>query len=361
MSSNSFGKLFKMTSWGESHGKAVGVVVDGAPAGILLNESIIDSYLSRRRVGQSDITSQRKEDDKSEILSGIFEGKTTGAPISIIVKNSDAKSSDYDQIKDLFRPSHADYTYRQKYGIVDYRGGGRSSARETIARVAAGAIADQILKLHKIQVFAHVIQVKDIVATKFEFDQINKNDVRCADKDAAAKMIEVIKEARSNQDSVGAIVEVVARNVKVGLGEPIYDKLDANLAKALISINAIKGVEIGSGFRLVNMYGSESNDQMDLDESGNVKFLSNNSGGIDGGISNGNDIVAKVVCKPTPSISREQKSINSKFEKRTIKIKGRHDPCVAPRAVPVIESMVALVLVDHMMVANKDKLLKGEL
>lgn len=350
-----------MTSWGESHGKAVGVVVDGAPAGILLNESIIDSYLSRRRVGQSDITSQRKEDDKSEILSGIFEGKTTGAPISIIVKNSDAKSSDYDQIKDLFRPSHADYTYRQKYGIVDYRGGGRSSARETIARVAAGAIADQILKLHKIQVFAHVIQVKDIVATKFEFDQINKNDVRCADKDAAAKMIEVIKEARSNQDSVGAIVEVVARNVKVGLGEPIYDKLDANLAKALISINAIKGVEIGSGFRLVNMYGSESNDQMDLDESGNVKFLSNNSGGIDGGISNGNDIVAKVVCKPTPSISREQKSINSKFEKRTIKIKGRHDPCVAPRAVPVIESMVALVLVDHMMVANKDKLLKGEL
>ena len=348
MAGNSLGVQFRITTWGESHGPAIGVVIDGCPAGLPISEADIQSELDRRRVGQSAVTSQRKESDTGKILSGVFEGKTTGAPIHIEIANSDAHSSDYDKIKDLYRPGHADYTYIQKYGLRDHRGGGRASARETAARVAAGAVAGVLLKIFRIDVYGYTTKINNIIAEKFDRAAIETNDVRCADEDAAAKMISAIHEARKDGDSLGGIIEVCADGVPAGLGEPVYDRLDADLAKALMSINAVKGVEIGSGFSVADMRGSENNDQMRSGDDG-PQFLSNNSGGIDGGISNGNQIIARVALKPTPSILKEQQTIDSDGSDATVSTEGRHDPCICPRAVPVAEAMVKVVLADHLL------------
>ncbi len=348
MAGNSFGTQFRITTWGESHGPAIGVVIDGCPAGLDVSEDVIQKELDRRRVGQSDITSQRHEPDKCAILSGVFEGKTTGAPMHIEIQNKDANSSAYDSIKDKFRPAHADYTYTQKYGHRDHRGGGRSSARETACRVAAGAVAKVFLKSQGIDVFAHTVQIHDVKAETFDRSVIETNDVRCADMKAAARMVEKIKETRKEGDSVGGIIEVLATGVPAGLGEPVYDRFDADLAKALMSINAVKGVETGSGFSSAGMKGSENNDQM-LIVGGKPAFESNNSGGIDGGITNGNTITARIVVKPTASISKEQRTIDKEGFETTIKVEGRHDPCICPRAVPVAEAMMRLTLVDHIL------------
>ncbi|MDH5755169.1 MAG: chorismate synthase [Nitrospinota bacterium] len=346
MAGNTFGKQFTVTTWGESHGPAVGVVIDGCPAGVKISPDAIQTQLDRRRPGQSAITTQRGESDMAIIMSGVFDGITTGAPIHIMIKNMAAKSRDYDDIKDLFRPSHADYGYHMKYGIRDHRGGGRSSARETACRVAAGAVASALLGPMGVDVYAHVVSVKDIQATVFERDQIEKNPVRCADPEAAARMEELIMAARKDGDSVGGIIEIRAEGVPAGLGEPVYDRLDADLAKALMSINAVKGVEIGAGFAATLHSGSQNNDQMRITD-GRPTFQSNNSGGIDGGISNSNTIVARIAVKPTPSILKEQKTINTSMEETSLKVEGRHDPCVLPRAVPVAEAMTLITLADH--------------
>lgn len=348
MAGNSFGTQFRITTWGESHGPAVGVVIDGCPAGIELDEKKIQKQLDRRRVGQSAITSQRQEPDKAKILSGVFEGKTTGAPIQIEIENKDADSSSYDKIKNVFRPGHADFTYTKKYGIRDHRGGGRSSARETACRVAGGAVAREFLKTHGIYVFAHTVQVSNIKATKFDASVIEKNDVRCADKVAAKKMVERILEVRKDGDSVGGIIEVRGIGVPAGLGEPVFDKINADLAKAFMSINAVKGVEIGSGFSAVELTGSEHNDPMRI-RGAKPAFLTNHSGGIDGGISNGNEIVVRIALKATPSILKEQQTLDINEKETTITVEGRHDPCVVPRAVPVAEAMMLLTLADHLL------------
>lgn len=347
MSGNSFGTLFRITTWGESHGEAIGVTVDGCPAGLPISPGDIQKEVDRRRVGQSAIVSQRKEPDQVEILSGLFQGKTTGAPISILIRNQDARAKDYEKIKNLFRPGHADYTYFEKYRHRDYRGGGRSSARETACRVAAGAVAKLILSREGIDVFAHTVQIGNIVATAFDRDQIEKNDTRCADAEAAEKMRRKILAIRKKGDSLGGIVEVRATGVPPGLGEPVYDRLDADLAKALMSINAVKGVEIGEGFRSASLTGSTCNDGMRV-RRGKVTYTSNHAGGILGGISNGNDVVARIVIKPTSSISLPQKTIDTKRRNTIIRTEGRHDPCICPRAVPIAEAMTALVLVDHL-------------
>jgi chorismate synthase len=347
MAGNSFGTLFRITTWGESHGEAIGVTIDGCPAGLDLKPEEIQKEVDRRRVGQSAIVSQRKEPDRVEILSGVFEGKTTGAPISILIRNVDARSKDYESIKNLFRPGHADYTYFAKYGHRDHRGGGRSSARETACRVAAGAVAKKILAREGIDVFAHTVQIEKVTAKTFRRDQIEKNDVRCADPAAAEKMRRKILAARKRGDSVGGIIEVRATGVPAGLGDPVYDKLDADLAKALMGINAVKGVEIGEGFHSAVLTGSTSNDGMRV-EKGKIRFTSNRAGGIVGGISNGNDVVARIAVKPTSSISIPQESISVQKKNVTIRTEGRHDPCICPRAVPIAEAMTALVLVDHL-------------
>lgn len=349
MAGNSFGVQFKITTWGESHGPAIGVVIDGCPAGLPIADNDIQVELDRRRVGQSSVTSQRKEPDTGVIMSGVFEGVTTGAPIHIEIKNKDAAPSAYDEIKDKFRPGHADYTYTRKYGLRDHKGGGRSSARETAARVAAGAVAGLILKSVGIDVFGHTTKIYDIEAQKFDRAVIETNDVRCADEGAAKKMIDAIVTARKEKDSLGGVVEVVAKNVPAGLGEPVYDKLDADIAKALMSINAVKGVEIGAGFLASKLTGAQNNDEMRKGDDGAPVFLSNNSGGIDGGISNGNTIIARIAVKPPPSILKEQKTIDTNGDDTTIITEGRHDPCVCPRAVPVAEAMVKIVLVDHLL------------
>ncbi|MDH4184364.1 MAG: chorismate synthase [Nitrospinota bacterium] len=346
MGGNSIGKQFTVTTWGESHGPAVGVVVDGCPAGIALSEAMIQVQLDRRRPGQSAISTQRMEGDVGVIMSGVFEGVTTGAPIHIMIKNMQAKSRDYEALKSLFRPSHADYGYQMKYGVRDWRGGGRSSARETACRVAAGAVARALLAPVGVDVFAHVISVKDIHAETFDRSQIEKNIVRCADAQAAQRMEELIMAARKDGDSVGGVIEARAEGAPAGLGEPVFDRLDADLAKALMSINAVKGVEIGSGFGAGLNFGSQNNDQMRMAD-GRPVFMSNNSGGIDGGISNGNTIIARLAVKPTPSILKEQMTINSSFEEATVKVEGRHDPCVLPRAAPVAEAMMLITLADH--------------
>ena len=350
MASNSFGKIFSYTTWGESHGKAIGCVLDGVPPLISLTEKDIQFYLNKRRPGKSKYTSQRKEEDKVEILSGTFEGKTTGHPISLIIHNHDQRSKDYSEIKDIFRPGHADYTYWSKYGIRDYRGGGRSSARETAMRVAAGAVARKIieLKLKKFEIKGSLIQIGNskINYNNWDSNFIDKNEFFCPDKDIIPTWEKIINDARKNGSSLGAIIEIVAKGIPPGLGEPIYEKLDSDLAKAMMSINAVKGVEIGNGFNSVNESGISNVDEMRIKNNTPV-FTSNNNGGILGGISTGQDIIVRFCVKPTSSIISAKKTINTDFKETNVTTKGRHDPCVGIRAVPVGEAMMATTLADH--------------
>jgi chorismate synthase len=344
---NSFGELFRITTWGESHGPAIGVVVDGCPAGLTLSAEDIQHDLNRRRVGQSQVTSSRQEEDRVEILSGVFQGMTCGTPISLLMWNKDADSSKYEPIKDIYRPGHADFTYEVKYGVRDYRGGGRSSARETACRVAAAAIAKKLLSTIGVRVYGFTRQVGDIEAPNVDLAEIEQNPVRCPDREAAKQMEAVILAAKAEGDSVGGIVEVVATGVPLGLGEPVYDRLDADLAKAVMSINAVKGMEIGLGFRSVTLRGSEHNDAFYTDASGRIRTRTNHAGGMLGGISNGEDLVVRLVVKPPSSISKSQRSVTKTGTGVDLEVHGRHDPCLCPRAVPVAEAMVALVLADH--------------
>lgn len=348
MPGNSFGHIFRISTWGESHGESVGVIVDGCPAGLPLSPKDIQKELDRRRTGQSKVTTTRKEPDQIRIMSGVFEGKTTGTPIAMMVENQDADSSKYELIKDLYRPGHADYTYDMKYGFRDHRGGGRSSARETVGRVAAGAIAKKLLARRKIKVFAYTKQIGDLVAKKIDPKEIEKNIVRCPDKKVAEKMVDAIMKVRKQGDSLGGVIEVVAQGIPAGLGEPVFDRLDADLAKALMCLPAVKGVEVGIGFEAARLRGSQCNDVF-LKKGKKITTRTNNAGGILGGISNGNDIVLRMVVKPTSSINREQDTVNQQGRKSKIRVEGRHDPCVAPRAVPMAETMVALVLIDHLL------------
>lgn len=342
MSGSTFGQIFRVTTFGESHGVALGAIVDGCPAGLPLTEEDLQKDLDRRKPGQSKLVTQRKESDKVAILSGTFEGKSTGTPIALIIYNEDAKSKDYEQIKNLFRPGHADYTYFKKYGFRDYRGGGRASARETVARVAAGAVARKLLSQQGIEIIGYVTQVGPVKIRKIDYSQIRQNALFCPDADAALEMEKVIRQVQSEKDSIGAMVEVVAKGVPAGLGEPVFDKLDAVLAGAMMSINAVKGVEIGSGFKVVEMKGSQNCDPITP-----TGFKSNNAGGILGGISNGDEIVVRMAIKPTSSIAIDQETIDIEGRPATISTKGRHDPCVGLRAVPIAEAMMALVLVDY--------------
>ena len=353
MSSNSIGKIFSFSTWGESHGKAIGCIIDGVPSNIELSEKDIQPYLDLRKPGQSKYTTQRKEDDKIEILSGVFDGKTTGHPISLIIYNNDQRSKDYSDIKDKFRPGHADFTYWKKYGIRDYRGGGRSSARETAMRVAAGAVARKVIwkKINnKVKITGALIQIGN---SKINYDNWNeshiyKNDFFCPDEKIIPIWQDLITQARKDGSSLGAIIEVRASGVPAGLGEPIYDKLDSDIAKALMTINAVKGVEIGNGFGSVNEDGKTNVDEMSIKD-GKPAFLSNNNGGILGGISSGQDIICRFVVKPTSSISTERKTIDINLQETTISTKGRHDPCVGIRAVPVGEAMIATTIADHIL------------
>lgn len=354
MAGNSFGHLFKLTTFGESHGKAIGGIIDGCPAGLEIDLAAVQHDLDRRRPGQSAITTQRKEPDTVEFYSGIFEGKTTGTPIGFAIHNTNQKSKDYSHIKDSYRPSHADYVYDQKYGFRDYRGGGRSSARETASRVVAGAIAKQLLK--GVQISAFVTQVGELKLKKpyqeLDFANIEKNAVRCPDPEMAAEMEAYIKNIKKQGDTIGGVVTCVAQNVPVGLGEPVFDKLHADLGKAMLSINAVKGFEYGSGFAGVAMKGSEHNDAFNTDGS----TTTNHSGGVQGGISNGMDIYFNVAFKPVATVLQGYETINKKGEKVETQGKGRHDPCVVPRAVPIVEAMTALVLADHWLLARTNKL-----
>ncbi|MGY0392389.1 chorismate synthase [Bizionia sp. KMM 8389] len=345
MAGNSFGNLFKLTTFGESHGVAIGGVVDGCPSGLELDFNAIQDELNRRRPGQSDIVTQRKEPDTVAFLSGIFEGKTTGTPIGFSIQNANQKSKDYSHIKDVYRPSHADYTYDKKYGVRDYRGGGRSSARETASRVVAGAIAKQFLK--DIKISAYTSSVGDIFLEKpyqdLDFSKIESNAIRCPDTETANRMIAKVKEIRKEGNTIGGTITCVLQNVPVGLGEPVFDKLHAELGKAMLSINAVKGFEYGSGFCGAKMTGTEHNDLFNTD--GSTK--TNLSGGIQGGISNGMDIYFRVAFKPVATVIQDQEALNSKGEIVDMQGKGRHDPCVVPRAVPIVEAMAALVLADY--------------
>ncbi len=343
MSGNSIGKLFKVTTFGESHGIALGCVVDGVPPGLALTESDMQHDLDRRRPGSSRYTTQRREADQVKILSGVFDGVTTGTSIGLMIENTDQRSQDYSKIKDIFRPSHADYTYQKKYGIRDYRGGGRSSARETAMRVAAGAIAKKYLneKLG-ITIRGYLAQMGDIECQLRDWQQVEQNSFFCADESKLEQLDELLRKLKKEGDSIGAKVTVVAENVPVGLGEPVFDKLDAELAHALMSINAVKGVEIGDGFAVITKRGSENRDEISPEG-----FLSNHAGGILGGISSGQTILANIALKPTPSIEIAGRSINVQGEAVEVSTHGRHDPCVGIRAVPIAEAMVAIVLMDH--------------
>jgi chorismate synthase len=349
MSGNSFGRLFRVTSFGESHGPAIGCVIDGVPPRLPLAEADIQVWLDRRRPGQSRFTTQRREPDRVQILSGIFEGLTTGAPIGLMILNEDARPKDYAATKDLFRPGHADYTYQAKYGIRDYRGGGRSSARETAMRVAAGAIARKVLG-DAVRIRAALVQVgpHPIDRSRWDWDEIERNPFWSPDAQAAGTWAAFLDEKRKQGSSAGGIVEVVASGVPAGLGAPVFDRLDADLAKALMSIPAVKGVEIGAGFAAAAMSGPEHNNGMRMRD-GAVMFLSNNAGGVLGGISSGQDIVSRIAIKPTSSVLMSQQSVTVQGEDAEISTKGRHDPCVAIRGVPVAEAMVALVLADHLL------------
>lgn len=349
--SNKFGTKFSFTTFGESHGKAIGCVIDGCPSMIELCEDDIQNDLNRRKPGQSKFTTQRQEDDKVEILSGVFEGKTTGTPIALLIHNQDQKSKDYSEIQDKFRPSHADYTYFMKYGIRDYRGGGRSSARETAMRVAAGAVAKKITAQNNIEIYGYLTQIgeKKINYDNFDLNEINNNPFFCPDKNAAKEFEDYLTEIRKNGDSIGAVIEVVAKNVPAGLGEPIYDKLDARLAYAMMSINAVKSVEIGIGNEAASKKGSQLADEMWM-ENNKLHFSSNHSGGILGGISSGQDLVVRFAVKPTSSILIPRKTVDIYGKNTEIITKGRHDPCVGIRAVPVGEAMMACVLADFLLI-----------
>jgi chorismate synthase len=356
---NSFGKLFKITTFGESHGLALGVIIEGCPAGLKIDEEKIRLEMQRRKPGQSKITTQRKEEDEIQILSGVFEGRTTGTPIGIVIPNSDQKSKDYSHISDKFRPSHADYTYYEKYGLRDYRGGGRSSARETAARVAAGAIAKQLLETLGVRIQAYVSQVGELTLEKkyqeLDLSKAEENIIRCPDPETAEKMIALIDQVRLERDTIGGVVTCVIRNTPVGIGEPVFDRLHAELGKAMLSINAVKGFEYGSGFEGVKMRGSQHNDSI-VKEGDKIHTVTNHSGGIQGGISNGEDIYFRVAFKPVATIMQDQESLNEAGESVTISGKGRHDPCVVPRAVPIVEAMAALVIADYILLAKSNKL-----
>ncbi len=353
MSSN-FGTLFRISTFGESHGGGVGVVIDGCPPQIEITAEEIQVELNRRKPGQSKITTPRNESDLCEIISGVFEGKTLGTPIAILVRNKDARSQDYDEMAVKYRPSHADATYDAKYGIRNWQGGGRSSARETIGRVAAGAIAKKILhQVAEVEIIAYVKRIKDLEAVVNQetvtIEQVESNIVRCPDSECAEKMIDLIDQIRREKDSLGGVVECVIRNVPRGLGEPVFDKLEADLAKGIMSLPATKGFEIGSGFAGTTLKGSQHNDEFYLDEKGNTRTKTNRSGGIQGGISNGENIVLRAAFKPTATIGKEQNTVSKEGEETTLAAKGRHDPCVLPRAVPMVEAMVALILCDHLL------------
>ena len=354
MSGNTIGKNFTVTTFGESHGVALGCVIDGCPPGIEISSEEIQKELDLRKPGSNKYTTQRKENDEVEILSGIFEGTTTGTPIGLLIRNKDQRSSDYDELKDVFRPSHADYSYNQKYGIRDHRGGGRSSARETSMRVAAGAIAKKFLQSKlSIEIDGYVSQIGKFKIESFEKDEIKNNPFFCPDKNLIPELEKYIDQLRKEGDSIGAKITVCASGMPLGLGEPVFDKLDADIAHALMSINAVKGVEIGSGFEVINLQGSENRDEMSPDG-----FKSNNSGGISGGISTGQDLVASIALKPTSSIMVEGDTVNKKGESVKVQSKGRHDPCVGIRAVPIAEAMIAIVLTDHFLrnrAQNADK------
>lgn len=354
MAGNSFGNLFRLTTFGESHGRAIGGVLDGCPAGIELNLDLVQKDLDRRKPGQSAIVTQRKEPDAVEIYSGVFEGKTTGTPIGFAIHNTNQKSKDYGHIKDSYRPSHADYVYDQKYGFRDYRGGGRSSARETASRVVAGAIAKQFLA--GIEISAFVSQVGNLKLEKsylqLDLASAEENIVRCPDQQMAAKMEEYIKQIKKDGDTIGGVITCVAKNVPVGLGEPVFDKLHSELGKAMLSINAVKGFEYGSGFTGVTLKGSEHNDPFNTD--GSTK--TNHSGGIQGGVSNGMDIYFNVAFKPVATVIQGYETIDKDGNKVVTQGKGRHDPCVVPRAVPIVEAMTALVLADYMLLARTNKI-----
>jgi len=350
MAGNTFGNIFKVTTFGESHGPALGGVIDGCPPGITLDLKLIENEMQRRKPGQSSIVTQRKEEDTVTFYSGIFEGKTTGTPIGFLIHNKDQKSKDYSHIKETYRPSHADYVYDKKYGHRDYRGGGRSSARETACRVVAGAIAKQIIK--EIKITAFVSSVGEIKVDKdyksLDFSNIEKNPVRCADPNVAVEMEKYIKEIRKEGDTIGGVVTCVIENCPIGIGEPVFDKLHAELGKAMLSINAVKGFEFGSGFNGTKLKGSEHNDS--FESNGTTK--TNNSGGIQGGISNGMDIYFNVAFKPVATIMKSQKTIDSNNNEVEMSGKGRHDPCVVPRAVPIVEAMSALVILDYILINN---------
>lgn len=349
---STFGHLFRITTFGESHGGGVGVVIDGCPPKVEISREEIQFELDRRRPGQSKITTPRNEADQCEILSGVLDGKTLGTPISILVRNKDQRSQDYGDMETKYRPSHADATYDAKYGIRAVAGGGRSSARETIGRVAAGAIAKKILKdIAGVEIIAYVKRIKDLEGAidpnSVTLEQVESNIVRCPDADCADRMIDLIEQMGRQGDSIGGVVECVARRVPRGLGEPVFDKLEADIAKAVMSLPATKGFEIGSGFAGTLMTGSEHNDEFYTDEDGNIRTVTNRSGGVQGGISNGENIIIRVAFKPTATIRKEQKTVTNTGEEVTLAAKGRHDPCVLPRAVPMVEAMVALVLCDH--------------
>src|SRR6266581_2206820 len=350
--SNTFGQLFRVTTFGESHGGGVGAIIDGCPPNIDLSETEIQCELDRRRPGQSKITTQRKEEDQCEILSGVFEGKTLGTPIAIAVRNKDARASAYEDWRHVYRPSHADFTYEAKYGIRNWQGGGRASARETIGRVAAGAVAKKILSilLSEFEIVAYVVQIHEVIAkinrSAVKTEDVERNAVRCPDTAVAKRMEALIDQIHDEGDSLGGVIECVVRGIPPGLGEPVFDKLEADLAKAMLSLPATKGFEIGSGFTATRMRGSEHNDPFEM-RGGKIRTATNNSGGVQGGISNGEEIYFRVGFKPTATIAHEQETVTASHEQTKLAARGRHDPCVLPRAVPIVEAMAAIVLCDH--------------
>lgn len=346
MAGSVFGRQFVVSTWGESHGKGIGVVVDGCPAGLELSEEKIQPYLNRRKPGQTRYSTPRKEEDRVEILSGVFEGKTTGTPISMIVYNTSQRSGDYSEIKNYYRPGHADYTFDSKYGFRDYRGGGRSSGRETIARVAAGAVAGEVLKELGIRVIAYTKKIGGIEAEEISLENVMKSPLYMPDLKASERAGLLLEQKMREQDSLGGIIECIIQGMPVGVGETVFEKLDANLAKAVMSIGAVKGVEIGDGFHAADCSGSENNDAFCLGEQGKIAKMTNHAGGILGGMSDGSDIILRAAVKPTPSIARTQKTVNKSGEEIEIAVKGRHDPIIVPRAVVVVESMASLAVLD---------------
>lgn len=353
---NTFGHIYKLTTFGESHGAGIGGVIDGMPSGIEVDLDFLQSELDRRKPGQSALTTARKEGDKVEILSGVFEGKTTGCPIGFLVRNENQHSNDYDNMRNVFRPSHADYTYQTKYGIRDHRGGGRTSARETIARVVGGAFAKMVLRQHGINIVAYTSQVGNIALDgtykDYDFSEIEKNPVRCPDPQKADEMAQLISEVKADGDTIGGIITCVIQGCPVGLGEPVFDKLHAQLGAAMLGINAVKGFEYGEGFAGVTARGSEQNDIFVPDGKGGITTLTNHSGGIQGGLSNGQDIYFRVAFKPVATLLREQTTVDKDGNATTLKARGRHDPCVLPRAVPIVEAMAAMVILDNFMLNN---------